>query len=1654
MNEALPHLIADCCPLRLPIRLIWQQCVGYRSLKSKKNRSNLGTLCNAAGNPGANGEVGVATVLSDGPTRGGTIPSIRDRLLKERNALLDLSTRNRLLNTPLRTKNNRVIEIVDENSAEVFRLLCSGKALTFLPGAQLSEEERAALGDDDDDVTGGIPQPDDENADARGIPGRHSDLRLQTRLTSAGLQKRLLDVWYDAETLEQEQGVNILYVAFGLLRWYDNDASDIARHAPLVLLPVKLERGSALEKFKLKWREEPPSPNLTLQAKLKAEFGIELEDFGDEDELDIAAYAASISTSVAHLNRWQVLPNSIVLGFFSFAKFLMYRDLDPDNWPAESGIDKQELVSALLRDGFPESEPLIPDSALLDEAITPLELHHVVDADSSQTVAISEASNGRSLVVKGPPGTGKSQTITNIIAAAVARGKKVLFVAEKMAALEVVHRRLRQAGLGSLTLELHSNKVSKRVVLEELKSTRDARLKDFRSDLSVVDRLHASITTLNDFARKLHTPLTPCGLTPHSILARLAKAQSNGTAEIVALNGVETWTASHVELRRAKLREVAERQKQIGPVGKHPWRGVRRGAIDPVERNQVRDSILEILQQLKSVQRAAQVANDFLGAPAISRFGDIQDALMYLRVLPLPAGADISTLADEGWSNLDTLRNLVSSGETYSIYLTEANSRFNEVGLKADYTDIRDVIVTRGKSLFRIFDSNYRAQLNRFQSYLKIPLPKTQGGRLALIDAILATQKLGSTFAPLESNGAVFGTAWKGLQSDWESLKQTLSWRSKQTHIGEKGWKALSKAEIRLSVKVAMEEMQNSAPKFFESVRKLFENLQLDHTRAFKANTLEEVPIAELATRLLAWVDDLEGLSRFIAFAKLTESLRSIGLESIENFIHEDKLDHHTIVDAFDFAYSEELRRALFEYWPELRSFDGHSHNNLVEQFRQLDKARISLAQEQIVSAHAASRPKGASGIGPLGVLNAELAKKRSHLPIRVLLDRAGPAIQQLKPVFMMSPLSVAQFLKPGGMSFDILVMDEASQIEPVDALGAIARVNQIVVVGDERQLPPTSFFKKLTGEEDPEEVDEGIALQAKDAESILDLCLAKGVPHRMLNWHYRSKHQSLIAVSNREFYDNKLFIVPSPYDAVAGMGLKFNLLKNAPYERGESRTNPEEARIVAEAVIKHARSSPNQSLGVATFSIAQRQAVLKELELLRRKNLDLEPFFVASGNEPFFVKNLENIQGDERDVIFISVGYGKTKEGYLAHAFGPLSAEGGERRLNVLISRAKLRCEVFCNFTGADIDLERTRSRGVVGFKMFLTFAETGNFGLGEVTGDDFDSEFEIQVCERLQAQGHAVRRQIGASGFRVDLAICDPDKPGRFLLGIECDGAQYHSSRSARDRDRLRQQVLEAHGWIIHRIWGADWYLRPQEELKKIEDAIAAAKSIWAIRDEEGTRQAPLESTISVSVQHSDDSSIETTIEQTTHERTDNANFYTEAHFSVDRSQEPHEVSATMMATYVLKVVETEGPIHLDEITARIRSLWGLGRAGARIRAAVEAGAKVAERKGAIEGGPFYQIPGQEINVRDRSKVSSSTLRRPDMLPPVELDIAILKVIDENFGAEKDDLVVAVSRLLGFSATSAQLRNTLGERIDSLTSTGALTLKGGLFERSPPTS
>ncbi|PZQ12334.1 MAG: helicase [Ancylobacter novellus] len=1832
-----------------------------------------------------------------------------EKLERARTELLDLSARNRLLNVPRFSKSVRSIEIVDEMSAEIFRLLRDGKAFTFIPGRESPASGENGPEDEEHRVVE-LPQPDeDDSVDERGVATRHTDTRLQTRMTSKGLQKRLFDLFYDARTLEEEQGVNILFLALGMLKWIDPNNAANTRHAPLLLVPVALERGAAGEKFKLRARQEDVASNLSLEAYLDRVHALKLPVVDLGDDFDPAAYFAAVAEAVSTKDGWAVLADDIVLGFFSFAKFLMYRDLDPEVWPAADRISDRPLIRSLLADGFEATPELVPEDASLDDHLSPADMLHIVDSDSSQSIAVHEARAGRNLVIQGPPGTGKSQTIANVIAGAIADGKTVLFVAEKMAALDVVKRRLDSAGVGDACLELHSNKANKKQLLEELKRTWELGAPRSAPGGSVVDKLISARNFLNGHAARMHHGLSPSALTPYRIVGELIRLRAAGRRPVdFKLESPQSWTPDGRSERDSLIDELVQRIAEIGQPDRHPWRGVQLTLVVPtalerlIHRIGEQKSELERVssmahdaarkfersppQKLADVAPVADLARRIAGAPDLSsealgadvwstRAGDIlqgvrdgaehqalsellapelsehaadaqiddtpaafnwlpetfdlaafkrvrslSDALPRIvdlaqrlraelgstlaidtlaavdrlvdtadRVAAAPAAspdAFAATVWDHGVeragdvaqavATYERVRSEIAERVTEAAWDTEVTAarqalaahtgffrRFNGDWRKADVLarsvlrnpetplaerlEIFDRLTTGQKALKDIraddgfgrsaFGDHWRGErtssapllalvewmrtlkglgaeprliagripersdigvraselkaeierarrdLSAFWNDLGISAgatfdhapsgdratlatlidrlkmladadertrhalrsaPSSLGTRLELIDRIIQWQEKTRSLAEISPLGAAaFGEKWSGAASDWAALSSIATWVAANEDI--RPLAARLGEERRSAVESAI-AVERDAGASSAALQTLLADLEADARELFDVVSVAEAPMEAAAARLETWLANQEQLSKWVAYRDRAERARSLGLTELVDRLEDGRLAPAEAKSSFAMAYFEALLESAVSADQELGRFDGPLHASRALEFANLDRQRISTSNIDVVREHHRKIPPAGGGVGPLGVLRAEMARRRGHMPIRQLMQKAAPAVQALKPVLMMSPLSVAQFLPPGQLTFDLLVMDEASQIQPVDALGAIARCRQVVVVGDEKQLPPTRFFSKMTGGGDDDEDD---GAQVADIESILGLFRARGLPQRMLRWHYRSRHQSLIAVSNSQFYENKLYIVPSPYTYEAGMGLRFNHVADGVFDSGGTGANAVEAKVVAEAILRHAKVHPELSLGVATFSIKQRRAIQDELEALRRLNPDLEPFFSAQPSEPFFVKNLENVQGDERDVILISVGYARNAQGQIAMRFGPLSAEGGERRLNVLISRAKRRCEVFASITDEDIDLERGKGKGVFAFKLFLHYARTGRITLAQSSGDSADSVFETQVAEALQAKGYQVHPRVGIAGLFVDLAIADPEKPGRYVLGVECDGPTYVSARSTRDRDRLRQSVLEDHGWIIHRLWSFDWLQRPQEQLDRLIAAIEAAKADLAERLETGAARKRAVEVEIVTVDRGDVTEIglADVIEDGLSDR-----YYIEATPSAHLQYEMHETPVGLLAELVKEVVRVEGPVHLDEVVTRLRSAWMLQRAGARIQAAVERAVDVAERSGSISrDGEFLFVDGEPAKLRDRRNVMSATLRKPELLPPAELQAGIRQVINTNFGASQNEIVVTLSRLLGFKATSSQLRDVIDQEIAKLLVDGSVTQNGDLLVETP---
>ncbi len=1564
--------------------------------------------------------------------------SIEKKLNEARTELLDLGLRNPLINYKLLKA--RGIEVSDESPPDIYQILVqSRKAMSFLPNRE-SEEDNVLLFEDDEG----------ENDSAR-----YTDNKLQTSHSPTELQKRLLNTYYTARTAIEEQGVTTLYLALGMLEWYESESSEEPRRAPLILLPVEINRTSVRASFRVQYTEEEIGTNLSLQEKLKAEFRIQLPDLPEADDLDqsnIQNYFQAVSDSINGIERWSVDTSAIALGFFSFAKFLMYCDLDANNW-TDNLLTEHPILQSVLSNGFREPKPSIEDNVPnVDKHLTPANTHHVVDADSSQALAIHDVSQGQNLVIQGPPGTGKSQTITNLIAAAIVKKKRVLFVAEKMAALEVVKRNLDKIGLGDACLELHSHKINKKTVADELKRTLEVSEPRVTKLEDEVELLLDNRNRLNDYCEAINTPIGESGITPYDAFGELLAVGNR-------LAGVEIPTldlrqfqqmASKFRVGLGYTTELQTHLKRMGVPVNHPFWGSRCKHFLPSDGVPLKRAIAEAKKTVTELKNSAeQLAQHFkLSAPnTCEETADFIRTAHY--VLKAPDLTEVAVQSTEWKTHKNDLDRGLNAGERLSELHSEHDHILIPEAWEQNVLEIRQTLAAYGNKRWRIFSGKYRRSRNELIGLCSQQLPKTQDAQLRIVDAILEAQRERPHLEKIQELGQkLFGTRWKEQSSDWTQLREIVKYLSAlheavtNNELPEEVVPYLASnpdLDTLKSLIVTIEEYQSNYPHLLQTV---ISKIQLDEKTRFESdNGLKSSPFTKQVQILELWERELEKLQDIVTYNHSVERLKNEGFAAIVEIANVWSEASDSLSDLLKYAWYSARVDTVMQERPILASFSSDIHQDIVERFKELDRNSLKYNKTKVAYEHWKHLPRHGMSTGQLGLLRREFEKKRRHLPIRQLMSKAGNAIQAIKPVFMMSPLSVAMFIPPNSVAFDLVIFDEASQVKPVDAFGAIVRGKQTVVVGDSRQLPPTDFFDKHI-EDDDENAEENLT---GDTESILGLFTAQNAPERMLRWHYRSRHESLITVSNIEFYGNRLQLFPSPDAAKEEVGLVYHYLSDTAYDRGGSRSNREEARIVAKRVMEHARSHPNLTLGIATFSTAQMESIQNALELLRQEDPSCEQtFFNAHPEEPFFVKNLENVQGDERDVIFISIGYGRDTNGKLTMNFGPLNKKGGERRLNVLITRARRRCEVFTNLTADDIDPGPTNPLGVVALKRYLKYAQTGETDIAVPTGREADSPFEEEVADALRECGYEVDHQIGSAGYFIDLGIKDSEHQGRYLLGIECDGATYHSAQSARDRDRIRQGVLEGLGWRIHRIWSTDWFRNPDRELRKAAEAIEAAKT----HIPSDHNDSPKNNTQgSYGSEEETEIEVDTTVQPTPEPKTNSlTEKYKLAELAISTNgRDLHAVPINTMASWIRRVVKIESPVHLSEVAKRIGNAVQVKKIGKRIQGAIKNAAMQAARSKNIEiqGEFLYWREQEDVPVRDRSELPN-TSRKLELIAPEEIQTAVKQLVSDAFGIEQDDLAREVCKLFGFKTVSANMRQKVNQIVNEMIEHGHLKQQG----------
>ena len=1141
----------------------------------------------------------------------------------------------------------------------------------------------------------------------------------------------------------EEKGVQTLFLALGLATWAVSDGGRPPA-APTLLLPVELEIRGREEQLTYLRRAGEIQVNTVLRHMLEQGFGTPvavddlLAQIDDEGvDFDPEQFYSSLCERAGHIRGFAVEPR-LVLSNFSFQKLAMVKDLRD----GALALYHHDVVAAIAGDtGARERlrsarQPIDPRSL---DRVPPQQEFLLLDADSSQQRVIASVLAGQTGVIQGPPGTGKSQTITNLIAAAAAQGKRVLFVAEKRAALEVVLRRLQSAGLGHLVLDLHGADVSRRKLVEHLATSLATVRGASPVETSALDADFSNRRArLNEYVERLHAPQPPSGLSLFEIQGRLLRLPPEAVAT-TRWRGIEVnrLTPENTYAIRELLIEAGSFTELFRCTSASPWTGAPLVEAQQVER------AIQLIEQLLS-----QTLPKLREATGLA-------AQLGLRAPSTPAECD------ELVALLDSIIAMLSlyKRELFDQDLTATLARLEPAkggGVSA--------------AAAWIFNGEHRSTERAIRELRQAGF--AWGSQLyAEIAAAADQQRRWREFS--DSQGAVVPES-DTLSTTRQALADALSTvRAEAEELGA------------LLARPAL------ASATFEELDQLLHALEADSLTAYRVariNTIEQEIVARGAG---AFLDELRA-----------------GYAPAERW-----------PQMFEYACLSSYLYLARSHEPALASFDGRLHERYVADFCKLDRQRLQVASQRVRRVHG-ERVIEVMNRYPeqADLVRRETEKRRRHLPLRRLLDLAPDVLTTVCPCWMVSPLSVSQLID-AKRYFDLVIFDEASQILPEDAIAAILRGSQVVVAGDRHQLPPTTFF--AAGEDEADEDDDS-AGATEGFESLLDLMAAFNEPWS-LDWHYRSRDEALIAFSNRHIYGNRLVTFPGTGKSPA---ISHVLVPWEPGQDGQEESVSAEVKRVVELVLEHAATRPNETLGVITMGIRHAERIQAALDAALRTRPDLDGFFNEQREERFFIKNLERVQGDERDAIILSIGYGKDRSGRLPYRFGPLLREGGERRLNVAVTRARQRLTLVSSFDHNDMDPARTRSRGVELLRLYLQFTASRGASLGDSGFSDVPlNAFEADIFDTLTARGLRLLPQWGASQYRIDMVALHPEKPGRFVLAIECDGATYHSAPTARDRDRLRQQHLEALGWRFHRIWSTDWFTRREQEIERVLRAYQAA-------------------------------------------------------------------------------------------------------------------------------------------------------------------------------------------------------------------------------------
>ena len=1331
----------------------------------------------------------------------------QDRISRWQRKLLDLSLRNRLLNF---RDSKQSLPFICPMVSELEDQLAGGKKYKVFP---LKDED--PLGERDL-IAKQETQLLEEVAKDAFLKGQ-----ITVPLTKKETEKRLVELYRKSKSDMQEGGTNTLFLAAGFLRWKKSEGDSRSYRAPLLLIPVKISRRSAQSDFLIENHEDDVRFNATLLEFLKRDFDLRIPELEGELPRDASGFDLPCIFEIMRRKVRDVVGFEVVedlaLSTFSFAKYLMWKDLvDRTDSLRECAVVKH-LVDNPSEPFLSNDAKGLPEAEDVDRRIAPRDLFTPLPADSSQLAAVLAAQDGHNFVLIGPPGTGKSQTIANIISQCLAVGKTVLFVAEKSAALDVVQRRLAANGLKDAVLELHSNKADRKSVIDQLsRSWERASAISQIEWIKITDDLTVTRSQLNNYVSALHKK----GTQGFSVFQAIGYYSKEQPFSLMFDNKDAHDSESYERLRDlsqdvGRCYEIVVNYPELELVQTDSWSFAWQEKLIH-QANSLKVATQDLFNAVLLLTKYSGLKHDeSVGAEHLSKLNAITNISPVGHNVTWALSRDLNQLARDA----DSLTKLLLNYQTAIKGMSASYPMDRLHSIPLDKLDSDWRLAQTKMWPFSIFSKSSVRKL--LQTYAIAGKSDPSHDISALIDARNYRDNVEKhTLSAFPLYAGVDTDC--SLMSDWIceaiNVRASLDQLSRYAEYND----IWTSASFQLASKSSGE--LRDAISSFSSSYTTWMSLAAEFEQTTKSEPTK-MTLKELDSSLADTLANKSHLEDWTRWVKVRSQAKLSGLEPLVTALERGELNDQTET-AFLSAYASWWLPRAIDADDSLRGFSHWGHEDTIKRFKELDTKAMEMSAGQVLYRiqHGLPAKDAVPRKSELGTLRHQASLQRPSMPIRTLISEMPETFNKLAPCVLMSPLSVAQYLPAGQTAFDVVIFDEASQITTWDAVGAIARGRQAIIVGDPKQLPPTNFFGRADSVEDDIPEDE------QDLSSILDEVTAAGIPTQQLNWHYRSRDESLIAFSNWHYYGGRLITFPSP--ATASKAVQIHQI-NGVYGRGQGRTNENEARAIVKMAVSKMTEwlnlPPEQrlTLGVITFNVEQQGLILDLLDEARRKKPDLEWFFEDVREEPLIVKNLENIQGDERDVMLFSITFGHDHAGKLSMAFGALNSDGGEKRLNVAVTRARQELHIFSSFRADEIDLSRTKAIGVKHLKGFLDYATRGAIALpaqDEGSVGCVENMFEEAIKIAIEAKGWELRPQIGVSGFRIDLGVVHPDHAGVYLAGIECDGATYHSSATARDRDKVRQAVLENLGWKIFRIWSTDWFKNTQAVVERIHDMLLA--------------------------------------------------------------------------------------------------------------------------------------------------------------------------------------------------------------------------------------